>query len=497
MRARPRGWRAACCRPPSAPETREAHIPIVTSPRPLPSDASFAGVDASVAAELLTVGGDFALTLDARGSIVDVRMNAADGEGLDTSNWIGRSLSQIVTSETRGKAEALVAEGSMRGIARRRQVNHPQRGAPDFPVQYSAIKVRDQRLVVIGRDLRSQSALQQRLVAAQETMERDYWRLRHAETRYRHIFQMANEAILVLDADSYRILDANRAALALFALESDALVGQAFPVAVRDEDVDTMRAMLAQARSTGRSDDERGEMAVTGRAFTASATCFRQEQGTVMLLRLVSDQDGEQPPLLELLERAPDAFVVTDLLGRILTANAAFLGLADLQTAQEVVGMSLGRWLGHADADVPQYLERLREQGMVRLARTSLRSHHGALSEVEVSAVWAEDGDLPCVGWVIRDIGRRPVLGPESVRDLARAVEHLTQLVGQVSLRELVRDTIDLVERHFIGAALELTRNNRTSAAEVLGVSRQSLYVKLRRYRFQNLDETDAGERDP
>ena len=63
-------------------------------------------------------------------------------------------------------------------------------------------------------------------------------------------------------------------------------------------------------------------------------------------------------------------------------------------------------------------------------------------------------------------------------------MEQLTALVGRVSLKNLVRDTTDLVERYFIEAALESTGDNRTSAAEVLGVSRQSLYVKLRRYQL-------------
>ena len=39
-----------------------------------------------------------------------------------------------------------------------------------------------------------------------------------------------------------------------------------------------------------------------------------------------------------------------------------------------------------------------------------------------------------------------------------------------------------MVERYCIEAALEITGENRTSAAELLGLSRQSLYVKLRRY---------------
>jgi DNA-binding NtrC family response regulator len=40
-----------------------------------------------------------------------------------------------------------------------------------------------------------------------------------------------------------------------------------------------------------------------------------------------------------------------------------------------------------------------------------------------------------------------------------------------------------------IEAALELTHNNRASAAEMLGLSRHSLYVKLRRFGISS--ETD------
>jgi DNA-binding NtrC family response regulator len=60
----------------------------------------------------------------------------------------------------------------------------------------------------------------------------------------------------------------------------------------------------------------------------------------------------------------------------------------------------------------------------------------------------------------------------------------MTSLVGRVSLPELLRETAELVERHFIEAALELTHDNRTAAAEVLGLSRQSLYIKLRRHKL-------------
>jgi DNA-binding NtrC family response regulator len=45
-----------------------------------------------------------------------------------------------------------------------------------------------------------------------------------------------------------------------------------------------------------------------------------------------------------------------------------------------------------------------------------------------------------------------------------------------------VAETTDVVEKMCIETAVELTRNNRVAAAEMLGLSRQSLYVKLRKY---------------
>lgn len=80
--------------------------------------------------------------------------------------------------------------------------------------------------------------------------------------------------------------------------------------------------------------------------------------------------------------------------------------------------------------------------------------------------------------------GRMADVDRPSIAALTAAVEQLTGLVGRVPMLALVGDTTDLIERHFIEAALELTQDNRTAAAHLLGVSRQSLYVKLRRYRL-------------
>jgi transcriptional regulator PpsR len=137
--------------------------------------------------------------------------------------------------------------------------------------------------------------------------------------------------------------------------------------------------------------------------------------------------------------------------------------------------------------NVDVLLANLRQRGSVRLFATVMRGEQGASTEVEISA--AAIGGGTSFGLQIRDVGRRPsVDGPELPQQTA---EQLTGLIGRVPLRELVRRSSDVIERLCIDAALKLTRDNRAAAAELLGLSRQSFYVKLRRYGLGDLGPDD------
>ncbi len=199
--------------------------------------------------------------------------------------------------------------------------------------------------------------------------------------------------------------------------------------------------------------------------------------------------------LLSALEQAPDAFVATDGEGTILAANAAFLSMTQLPHAEQAQGRALGTWLGRAGVDVDVLLANLRQRGAVRLFCTTLRGEHGMMTEVEISAVAVLGGVAPSFGFAIRDVARRltAAAAPEVKAVVPRSVEQLTELIGRVSLKELVRDATDVIERLCIEAALELAENNRASAAEMLGVSRQSLYAKLHRYGLGDLPEPGSN----
>jgi transcriptional regulator PpsR len=134
----------------------------------------------------------------------------------------------------------------------------------------------------------------------------------------------------------------------------------------------------------------------------------------------------------------------------------------------------------------------LAEHGQLRNFATIVRSPAGEEEAIEVSAVTSVEGGEIHHGFSIRLVGRRLVEATGGERQVPRSVEQLTELVGRVSLKEIVRESTDLIERLCIEAALNYTSDNRASAAEILGLSRQSLYSKLHRHGLGNLSDNEG-----
>lgn len=459
-------------------------------------------LDAEAAGALITAAADVTLIIDAKGVIRDMAFGSDElaRELNGAGQWIGQPWVDTVATDSRSKVESLIDEARNNAETRWRQVNHAAARGGDIPVLYSTMQLgRTQRMVAVGRDLRAIATLQQRLVDAQQSMERDYWRLRHAETRYRLLFQMASEAVMIVDSATQKIVEANPAADHLFGEGGRPVVGRTFPQGLDAESTEGIQLVLARVRSSGRADDVRVRLADGRNEILMSAFLFRQEDSSFFLVRLASPERtqaaanvGEQSKLLELVRSTPDGFVVTGPDGRILSANRAFLDLAQIANEEQVHGESLDRWLGRPGVDLNVMIANLRQHGSLRLFATTLRGEYGYIAEVEISAVSVMDGDQQCCGFMIRNVGPRVSPDGRPGRELPRSVEQLTELVGRVSLKEMVREATDVIERLCIEAALELTGDNRASAAEMLGLSRQSLYVKLRRYGLGDLTPDGA-----
>lgn len=459
---------------------------------------SLAQLDGSTVAALLCTAADVTLVIDAAGTVRDI---AFGDEALAVElgdHWLGQRWVDTVAEDSRAKVQALLAP-PQGGAMRWRQVNQTRPDGGTMAMSYAshAVGGKDgspERWFAFGRDQRVTIALQQRLVEAQLSVERDYARFRQAELRYRQLFQLAGEAVLVVDAASGRVLEANPAAATMLGMPADKLVGQAFPLGLTPRSTKQVAASLATARRSGRADPVAAELADSRTGVQVSATLLHQDQAHLLLVRLTraDGPDGHVPGseasmLLQLAQGAPDGLVVTDLDGVVLAANGEFVRLCQMASEDQLRGQSLERWLGRTDVDLGVLVSNLRQRGAVKLFATTLRGEFGASTEVEISAVTVTRADPVLLGFTVRDVGRR--LQPEAaaVQALPRSVNQLTELVGRVPMKDIVGETTDLIEKRCIEAALELTRDNRASAAEILGLSRQSLYVKLRRYGLGDL----------
>jgi transcriptional regulator PpsR len=462
------------------------------------------GLDSETAGRLITVASDVALVVsNARdGVIQDVSFGS---EALSTTmadKWIGARWVDTVTVESRPKIEALLRDSSAAGVPRWRMVNHVSGSGPDLPIMYAAVKMNgDGRVVAFGRSMQPMANLQQQLVSAQQSMEREYLKLRQAEARHRLLFQVASEAVLIVDATNRKVLEANPAAGRLLGEGSRRLVGHLFPDGFDEASTQSLQGLLGAVLATGRTSDVTVNSADGTREFLASASLFREERSSFFLIRLTplnvehaSATPTQNSKVLEIVASAPEGFVVTNLDGRILFSNRAFLDLVQLATEEQSRNEPLERWLGRPGVDFNLLTAQLREHGALRLFATQLRGEYGSSSDVEICAVSVVDGEEPCFGFTIRDVGQRMIFDRQVSRDKPRSVEQLTELVGRVPLKDLVRESTDMIEKLCIEAALEITGDNRASAAEILGLSRQSLYAKLRRYGLGELASAESEQ---
>ncbi|MEL7536726.1 MAG: transcriptional regulator PpsR [Pseudomonadota bacterium] len=454
------------------------------------SDDVFTGLSAGGTATIAARSGDLALVVDKQGVVLDT---AADGdtELLQTAaRWTRKALLDCVTVESRPKIDALLRTTQKGSPSRWRQVNHPLDSGLDLPISYRAFALHsDGPLLLVGRDLRPMAEMQQNLIDLQHSMERDYARRFQTEARYRLLFRMTSEAVLIIDANDLTVAEANPAAAELLSLPTGKLHGRPLKSLFADSDFAAISEHLAQVKSLGKGELD-GVHGAAGTGLNLATSLLRQDNGVLYLIHAHSSERVSAPgsasgasPVLDVLELSPDGFVVTDMDGRILSANDAFLEMCQLATDMQVHNQPLDNWLGRQGVDLNVLRKNLRQRGSVRQYVTTIKTEYGASVDVELSAVAAPDADVPSLGFVIR----RTLKTVDTARDyasqpLSQSLEQMTDLVGRVPLKDLVRETTDLIERMCIEAALKLTTNNRASAADMLGLSRQSLYVKLRRY---------------
>jgi len=336
-------------------------------------------------------------------------------------------------------------------------------------------------VIALGRDLSPIAAAQRRLLAAQRAAEREYQKLKSTETRFREYFHLTREPALFVDADD-RVSAANQAAQATWPRIAR-LSGRRVGDLLRPPDRETVSKAIAEARHS-----QTAQTAVL-QSGNVSVAPLRRERGA-LLLRFSDHRDRPitaQDRLVRAVETMPDGFVVTDVHFNVLIANEAFAAMTEAGNAASIAGQSLDRWLGRPGVDLSVIRTALAETGTLRAFATVVKGELGQVQDVDVSAAKVSDPEGEYIGLAIRQAAPGDAMLP------TRSAQQLADLVGRVPIKEIVRETTDTIEQMCIEAALELSGDNRASAAELLGLSRQSLYVKMRRFGIVDPDPEEPG----
>lgn len=420
-----------------------------------------------LALALATVSSDIALVINSDGviqrvSVCDAKLTEA------TSNWVGRHWGDTVTKDSRAKVDQLIEEACSAGLTRRREVNLLSLSGTDIPMAYSAIRLgAGGPLIAAGRDMRAIAAIQQHFIETQQEMEQSYWARRQAESRYRLLFQVATDAVLVVDALTMQVVDANQAAIGLFGLPLEALVGLDAASSFDPTSQPAFSELLSSTRTTGLPAEIRARVAGSAALVAVAATPFRADNALLLMVRARPLESlFQQDPAL-FVEQTPDAVVITDSSGTILMANPAFVRLCEGSGGNQLKGRRIGAVLPGLAPHLPQLISEVQRRGLAGPLPVLLQAP--AMS-VEVVATMLDEGDQACIGLTLRTL-RQPVLSTENLDDeLVLELAQLTARLGEAKLTDLVLNASQMIERHFLKVAFERANGSAEVAAKLLGL---------------------------
>lgn len=466
--------------------------------------AAVPGADLKRAAGAIMAGAaDITLLVDGAGIVRGVSMSDRLG-GVDAAAVQDMPVSALVERRDRPGLDSLLAAaaGGKGGAA---ELRHLPPAPTAAPVRYTALCRDDGAILLVGRVItgaRPPAGALRALVG-----DRDAGRRHAVEARYKALFETAAEAVLIVSLDAGLVEEANPRALAALGAAPD-VSGR--PLAALFDLRDTVRLdrHLALARDGGEFPPLSVLCAGSGRTLALQGRVFRAFDRTQLMLRLAepgavgTDQRSPAIALVARLMRdSSNALALTDRSGRVIWTNAAF----------DALGSGLGRGMhGRTLAELTEFsapaldaiLQGARDRGRISLADARLRlgasrsapdsadapaiRPAAALAEGRLTVIALPDDCAAGFGLVFRPFGQPAAEAVATVPDLQAGADADpgADATGGAGLKELLRDTTDTIERSCIEAALRLTGGNRAAAAKVLGLSRQSLYVKMRRFQL-------------
>ena len=466
---------------------------MTTSPQP---HNLYQNLSSDELSHIAQASADISFVLDDSGSIQDVYSHKQSLIKRIPDDLIGKKWLEVVEPDSKKKVQYLLDDANRDSISKFRQINLSSNSKDtSLPIMCASIKVpSNQKIIVIGRDLAEISQLQQDLVSAQKKISQDHLKINQLEERFRSIFEIGTESIMILQADDgYPIVEMNGNAIKQLLIAKNHYIGKSFLSLLPADELSKVSRFFQEMQEIGESRDLNTSF-VGDKKIRISASSFISSGKPHLLLNLKPLDPNQADSILEsdsltvkAIENNPYGFVVCTPEGLILKANKAFIKLSNAKGEQELIGSSIKSYLGSETLDFDRMMQSLKGKASAQSCISSISSNSGSFKLVDISAV-SVAYPRACIGMIFRQMDSRENKGKRIDKKLVRSSEELSMLVGKVPLKDILTETTDLIEELCIKAALDLSNDNRVSASEILGLSRQSLYIKLRKYGLVDSD---------
>ncbi len=451
----------------------------------------------NIIAEVADVG----VVISDAGIILSVLVNPMHDEFSRLEDWEGKDFRDAMTDDCVSKFDSrLNSFLSNRMGVRPIEINHThQINRLQYPVRYSFHRIGPTgAILLLGRDLRPIAELQQQLVKAQIAIERDHEAQREFDARFRVLMEATNDQIVFVSVHTGRITDANGPAALLLGRPRQAIIGAPMAGEFEGNRSKGLVEALTELANQVHQKPLKVQLRNVGQAVEIFPRIFRAAGERLLLCRISAPRDGKLTDakshfMTNMFENGPDGIVFASQDGMILSANAAFLDLIDGTPELVVKGRSIVEYLQRGSVDLNVMTDNAARAGRMRLYPTKTIGEYGTPRAVEISVTALSAGSTQMFAFVFRDASRIEAARPTDSTLSSENVRSILGMVGTTSLKDIVARSSDVVEKMCIEAAVDLTRNNRVAAAEMLGLSRQSLYVKLRKY---DLVSKDGGADD-
>ncbi len=350
--------------------------------------------------------GDAVIATDVHGRVTLINTVAESLTGWNSADALGQDIAnifRIVNEETRQVVESPVEralrEGAVVGLA-----NHTlliARDGAERPIDDSGAPIRDRQgaitgVVLVFRDITAR-------MQAEDTL-----------ARYQLLSEHARDIMLFIGQDG-RVVEANRAAVAAYGYNRDALLGKTIYDLRDPASAPAIDAQMEQADSSGilfETVHRRADGTLFPVEVSAIGALIDRRRVLISIIRDISVRrriEAAQAQLAAIVQSTDDAIIGKTLEGTIISWNAAAERIYGY-SAEEAIGRSI-QMLAPPDRsdDIPQILERIKHgERIARLETTRMRKD-GTLVPVSltISPILDANGTITAASTIARDISER------------------------------------------------------------------------------------------